>query len=43
VMTEDFSPDVGELDSAGLETEFVKAPVQMGLFEAQVAAVSGEL
>ncbi len=43
VTTEDFSPEVGELDSVRLETGFVEAPVQMGLFEAQVAAVSGEL
>jgi len=31
------------LDSVRLETGFVAAPVQMGLFEAQVAAVNGEL
>lgn len=43
VTTEDFSPGVRELDSTGLETGFVEAPVQMGLFEAQVAAVNGEL
>src|ERR1700760_3812247 len=44
VTTEDFSPVVGELDSVGLDTGLVAAaPVQMGLFEAQVSAVSGEL
>ena len=43
VTTEDFSPEVAELDSVGLETGFVSAPIQLGLFEAQVAAVSGEL
>jgi predicted DNA-binding helix-hairpin-helix protein len=43
VTTEDFSPEVAELDSLGLETGFVAAPRQLGLFEAQVAAVNGEL
>jgi putative DNA modification/repair radical SAM protein len=43
VTTSDFSPVVAELDSVGLETGFVSAPVQMSLFEAQVAAVNGEL
>ena len=43
VTTEDFSPEVGELDSVELETGFAEAPVQMSLFEAQVAAVNGEL
>jgi putative DNA modification/repair radical SAM protein len=43
VMTADFSPMVTELDSVGLETGFVSSPVQMNLFEAQVAAVNGEL
>jgi hypothetical protein len=43
VTTADFSPQVADLDSAGLERGFVAAaPVQLGLFEAQVAAVSGE-
>jgi putative DNA modification/repair radical SAM protein len=44
VTTDDFSPEVAELDSVGLEAGFVAAaPVQMGLFEAQMAAVNGEL
>ena len=44
VTTEDFSPEVGELDSVALEKGFVAAaPMQLGLFEAQVAAVNGEL
>ena len=44
VMTEDFSPEVRELDSVGLEKNFVAGvPLQLGLFEAEVAAVSGEL
>ena len=43
VTAEDFSPEIGELDSVGLQAGFVAAPVQLGLFEAQVAAVSGEL
>jgi hypothetical protein len=35
---------VGELDSVGLANGFVAAaPLQLGLFEAQVAAVSGEI
>jgi len=44
VTTADFSPEVGELDSVRLEKNFVAGvPMQLGLFEAQVAAVSGEL
>jgi predicted DNA-binding helix-hairpin-helix protein len=43
ITTQDFSPEVAELDSVGLETGFVVAPMQLGLFEAQVAAVNGEL
>jgi predicted DNA-binding helix-hairpin-helix protein len=44
VTTADSSPEVRELDSVGLEKEIVAgAPVQLGLFEAQVAAVSGVL
>ena len=43
VTTADSSPDVRKLDSIGLETAFVATPVQMGLFEASVAAARGEL
>ena len=43
VATADFTPDVTELDSVRIGREFVEAPVQLSLFDAQVAAVTGQL